>query len=376
LTENNASLVRAPGSGPAVPEFEPWRKRITALRPALYRLPVDWAGIQPDPGKPADLTVPADGCMRGAGPCAPFAGLRDQLAAVHSQQAAGHGFEVVLVFFGVPEWAAAPKSGCERPGIQPRSRPITAEGLKAFRALVKQVAALARDEHVDVRWWSPWNEPNGAFFISPQRAACSTSSPPISADVYTRLFDAMKSELDAVPGDQRMVLGDLAGVAQGSARGSGSGEFVRALPDRVVCAAQVVAQHDYADLPGQKTRPGDPIAATKQALDARPCARKTPIWITETGVGGLHAGDERRTGDVSLRAQCTTLDAQLRQWLRDPRIRAAFQYSFREDPAFPVGLADAGLTRTYPTYALLKGWSRRAAPDDPPPPVPAGCRQR
>src|SRR5438874_2001021 len=59
LTENNASLVRAPGSGPAVPAFEPWRKRITALRPALYRLPVDWAGLQPDPSKPANLALPA-----------------------------------------------------------------------------------------------------------------------------------------------------------------------------------------------------------------------------------------------------------------------------------------------------------------------------
>lgn len=375
LTETNASLVRAPGTGPDLPAFKPWQEKVAALKPALYRLPIDWAGLQPDPDQPANLELPADGCMRGQQPCAPFSGVKDLLAAAKSQQQAGNGFEVMVVFFGVPEWAAAPASGCERPGIQPRSRPITARGLTAFGALVKQVADLARQMGVDVRWWSPWNEPNGAFFISPQRHRCSTSSPPVSAAVYAKLFDAMKAELDAVPGDQRIVLGDLAGVAQGSARGAGSGEFVRALPAHVICDAQVIAQHAYADLPGQKTRPGDPIAATEHAVDEHACARDTPIWITETGVGGLHAGDDRRTGAKSLRAQCTALDVQLKAWRKDPRIRAAFQYSFREDPAFPVGLADAGLTRDYPTYDLLKAWANRAHPDDPPPDMPSDCAQ-
>jgi hypothetical protein len=376
LTETNASLVRAPGTGPDLPEFRPWQERVAALKPALYRLPIDWAGIQPNPSKPANLAVPADGCMRGQGPCAPFRGIRDQLAAAASEQQAGNGFEVVVLFYGVPDWAARPAHGCERPGIQPRSRPITDQGLTQFRALVRQVASLARELHVDIRWWSPWNEPNGAFFISPQRAQCSHASPSLSPGVYARLWDATKAELDAVPGDQRLVLGDLAGVARGTKRGTGSGEFVRGLPEHVICQAQVVAQHTYADLPGQKKQPGDPIKSTENALVAHDCARDTPIWITETGVGGLHAGDDRRTGDASLRAQCTTFDAQLRVWRRDPRIRAAFQYSFREDPAFPVGLADAGLTRTYPTYDMLKAWSDRGHPDDPPPEVPADCAQR
>jgi hypothetical protein len=376
LNETNASLVRAPGTSPDVPEFRPWQERVAALKPALYRLPIDWAALQPDPSKPANLAIPADGCMRGQGPCAPFDGIRGQLAAAASEQRAGNGFEVVVVFFGVPDWAARPAHGCERPGIQPRSRPITDQGLTQFRALVRGVASLARELDADIRWWSPWNEPNGAFFISPQRAQCSTAGPSLSPGVYARLWDAVKAELDAVPGDQGMVLGDLAGVARGTKRGTGSGEFVRGLPEHVVCQAQVVAQHAYADLPGQKKQPGDPVKSTENALAAHACARDTPIWITETGVGGLHAGDERRTGAASLRAQCTTYDAQLGAWRKDPRIRAAFQYTFREDPAFPVGLADAGLTRTYPTYGMLKAWAGRANPDDPPPQLPAECRQR
>jgi hypothetical protein len=376
LSESNASLIRAAGDGPQPPpEMQPWRDRVTALRPQLYRMAIDWASMQPDPSQPAKLDIPADGCLRGKPPCGAFAGIRDTFAAVASQQRAHHDFKVVVVFYGVPDWAAEPPSGCERPGIQPRSRPINDAGLKGFHVLIRQVAALAREQGAQVRWWSPWNEPNGAFFISPQRAECSRSSPPVSTTVYARLFRAMRAELADVPGDQQLVLGDLAGVAQGSPRGVGSGEFIRQLPDDVICNADIIAQHDYADLPGQQRRPGDPIAVVKQALADHPCAAHTPMWITETGVGGLHAGDDRRTGPQALRRQCVYLNRKLRQWYEDPRIEAAFQYTFREDTAFPVGLADAGLTRTYPTYDLLKAWSTRAHPDDPPPALPDRCQR-
>ncbi|MDX6702335.1 MAG: hypothetical protein QOF26_2561, partial [Baekduia sp.] len=40
--------------------------------------------------------------------------------------------------------------------------------------------------------------------------------------------------------------------------------------------------------------------------------------------------------------------------------------------AYPVGLADPGLTRAYPTYDLWKAWGARA-PSDPAPALPASC---
>jgi hypothetical protein len=375
LTESNASLVRAPGTRPYDAAFAPWQARVSALRPQLFRVPIDWATLQPSPDRPAALDGMVDGCMRTQAPCAPYEGLRALFAALRSQQRHGPGFAAMVVFYGVPDWAAATPSGCERPGLQARSRPITARGLRAFRALVRQVARLARAEHLALRWWSPWNEPNGAYFITPQRAHCSADSPPLSADVYTQLFDAVAAELRRLPGRHELVLGDLAGIAVGTPRSTGSGEFIRALPDHVVCAAAVAAQHAYADLPGQKTLPGDPVASTLAALHDRPCARDTPVWITETGVGGIHAGERRPTGRISLIRQCQTLQRQLRAWRRDPRIEAAFQYTFREDQLFPVGLADAGLTRVYPTYDLLKAWASRPHVDDPAPPLPASCRR-
>ena len=51
---------------------------------------------------------------------------------------------------------------------------------------------------------------------------------------------------------------------------------------------------------------------------------------------------------------CRALDAALRAWAADPRVDAAFQYTFREDDAFQVGLADAELTHLRPAYAAWR----------------------
>jgi hypothetical protein len=193
---------------------------------------------------------------------------------------------------------------------------------------------------------------------------------PASPAVYTRLAQAMRA---ALPG-ARMVIGEMAGVANAGPASTGSGEFLAALPDDVVCGAVAIAQHAYAHTPSQPVRSGDPVAATEAAMDARPCLRGTPLWITETGVGGIHQGEVRTTTPEALRVQCRAYDRQLRRFAADPRIQAAFQYSFREDAAFPDGIVDAGLTRAYPTYDLLAAWGTRHGSRSPPPPLPASCR--
>ena len=64
---------------------------------------------------------------------------------------------------------------------------------------------------------------------------------------------------------------------------------------------------------------------------------------------------------------------RLARWWADPWVTAAFQYTLREDPGFPVGLASSDLTRLYPTFALWRAWGARARATDPPPPLPAAC---
>jgi hypothetical protein len=373
LTESNPQLLWSAASHPDVaPGFAPWRDRLAVLAPRYLRVPVYWSQIQPDPAQPATLDGPADGCLRGLPPCGAYRGLREEFAAIASLQHAGAAPpEVTVVIAGVPAWAANPASGCERSDAGPSSRPINDAGLTAYRALIVQVAALAAEQGAVVRWWSPWNEPNHPTFISPQRADCSPSSPSLAPAVYAQLVRAARDALDDVPGDQQLLLGEMAGTTTPSPRRSTIQEVVAALPDDVACASRTWAQHDYAQVTPDLAKP-DPVTTLEQALDARPCTRGAHIWLTETGVGGPEPGGDRPIDDATIRAGCRAQNDLLLRWAADPRVDVAFQYTFRDDTAYPVGLADAGLTQTYPTYDLWKAWGERA-PSDAPPALPAAC---
>jgi hypothetical protein len=376
LTESNAQLLWSARARPqAPPGFGPWRARLAALQPAFLRVPVFWSQLQPGVLDPPAVDGPADGCLRGTPPCAPYRGLREELEAIASLQhdaPPGRAPQVEVVVSGVPDWAAVPASGCERSDAGPVSRPITPAGLAAYRGLLARLVALGRQTGASLRFWSPWNEPNHPAFISPQRATCDAAAPTRAAAVYAQLVRAAREALDAAPGDQRLVLGEMAGTTTPSPRRSTVQELVAALPDDVACASRLWAQHDYAQVAPDPAKP-DPVTTLEQALDARPCTRGAHVWVTETGVGGAQPGGERPTDPAALRAGCRAQDAALRRWAADPRVDAALQYTFREDTAYPVGLADAALTRLYPTYDLWRAWGARA-PSDPPPPLPAACR--
>ncbi|HEX2085269.1 MAG TPA: hypothetical protein VHF89_06265 [Solirubrobacteraceae bacterium] len=375
ISDRGANLLWAdPRGGP----FEPWRARVEALRPRWYRLMVDWSQLQPQRDGPFLFEQPDGGCGRGAPPCAEFAGMRDVLRAVRSQQREHGGWEVVATIYGVPEWAARPPGGCERASELPRSRPSTApDAIAGYRRLVRAVRDLGRREGIEIRWWSAWNEPNQPWFVSPQRRRCDARAPSLAPGVYTRLVQALRAELP----DARLVLGELAAASGPKPFVTGISEFVSALPDEVACAGEVWAQHQYAErdeegaaatgaeaaggvegVSPKETGAGsgdtaDAVAELKRVLDERACTRGKPIWVTETGVGGPHVGARRSRSPAELRADCLTLERALRRWDRDPRVQAAFQYSLREDAAFPVGVFDTELTRAYPVYELWRSAS-------------------
>jgi hypothetical protein len=365
LTERNAGLLYASGAATVDAGLEPWRKEVERLRPDWYRLAVDWSTLQPSPGAPADLAKGDDGCMRGAAPCGAFAGIRDQLRAVASQQRAHGGWRVLVVPYGVPEWAARPGGGCERANIGPRSRPITDEGLAGYRRLVRDLLALAKAEGVELRAWSPWNEPNQQFFISPQRPSCDASAPTRAPAVYARIVRALRAELRAAGRKPRLILGELAGVDGPTPRATGIGEFVRALPRDLACAADAWSQHAYAEKSAVDAGREGPVGQLRRALAARGCTRGKPIWVTETGIGGARVGADRDVSPGALRLACRTLARQLRRWWDAADVDVAFQYTFREDSVFRVGLADAGLTRLYPTYEVWRRWATRDAAGPP-----------
>jgi hypothetical protein len=374
LTEANAQLLWTARARPDLPAgLGAWRDRLQALRPRYVRVLVDWAALQPRADAPPDFAAPADGCLRGLPPCGAYAGLREQLQAIASEQREGDGApQVEMVVLGVPDWAATPAAGCERSDAGPFSRPITRDGLQAYASLLRALVDLGRQTGAQLRWWSPWNEPNHPAFVSPQRARCRATAPSRAADVYAQLVRAARDALDAAPGDQRLILGELAGHTTPTPRGSSVAEVVAGLPDDVACASRVWSQHAYAELEPDPDDE-DPIAALERVLDARPCTRGAHIWVTETGAGGRDPGADRPVGDASLRAGCRAQDALLRRWTADPRVDVAIQYTFREDTAYPVGLVDARLSRAYPAYDLWRAWGARDA-GAPPPDLPASCR--
>jgi hypothetical protein len=325
------------------------------------RIYVDWAKTG------GRLDARETGCLREILPCAAYAGVRDQLRALAARRLRDPGrWAPLLTIYGVPERYARPAGGCERTDASPRARPITPDGLRAYRRLLGDVLALARAEGIALSFVSPWNEPNHPSLISPQRARCDRRAPSLVPGVYAQLAAAAQAELDRAPGAQRLVLGELAGYTEPTPRTTSIAELVAGLPDAVACRAAAWSVHDYAQAQGPST---DAVGALERALDARPCTASTPIWVTETGAGRRLRGTPRR---ADLTAACRAMAERLARWDHDGRVTAVFQYTFREDPAYPVGLADAQLTRLYPAYALWLAWSQ-ARPGGAPP-SPAVCR--
>ena len=376
LTEDNADLLwnarsslRTGGEA-----FQPARLLLTALHPRYVRLLIDWAALQPQAGTAAAMAATVDGCARASGPCGAYAGVQAQLAAIASQQRADPGaFRVVVDILGTPAWAAQPPSGCAPPATAAARAPRR-QALAAYRALIASLLALARSEGVALEWWSPWNEPNNPSFLSPQRAACSAAAPSLAPALYTMLARAMAGELAASPGRHRLLIGELQDVPADSPDSTSVASFIAALPSDVVCLAGAFSIHDYAL---QSRRPGagpGAVSALEQALDARGgCASSVPIWVTEAGAGAPHPGRPRPPGAGDELAGCLALALQLRRWDADPRVGAVFQYSFREDPAYPVGLLSADLARVYPAYRLWLQYAGAQAAGLPPPPPALGC---
>jgi hypothetical protein len=371
LTEDNADLLWSPAqparSGGAA--FASARERLTALHPSYARLLVDWAALQPSASSPPSLEGPVDGCARAVAPCGAYRGIAEELAAIASQQRAARAegrvdFQVVLDVFGTPGWAAAAPSGCEATGTQPFSRPISAAGLAGYRELIRSVLELGAREGVQLTWWSPWNEPNNPQFLSPQRASCATSSPSLAPAVYAQLAQAMADELTADGGVHHLLLGELAAYPTDSVHRTSVASFVAALPASVVCLSDVWSIHAYASF-GARAAHMEPVAALEHAVDARgTCGRAASVWVTETGAGAPDPGRRRGESADEQRDGCLALARQVLAWSHDARVGAIFQYSFREDPAFPVGLLSADLAHVYPVYDLWRSLARARAREE------------
>ncbi len=350
LTEENANLI-AELPGPAIDAaWGRWREQLVRMRPQLYRVMVPWSLVQPDPAKPPSFTTLDNGCVRDKGPCASFGGLRDEFRAI-----AARGARAMVVFVGLPAWAMAQPSGCTR-GVSPTAGSPRPDALPAYRRLVEATLAEARADGADVRYVSPWNEPNHPAALAPQRRDCDPASPSLAARTYVKFARAAQPAI----GDAELVLGETAGFREPTAIASSLPEMIRALPRSVVCASRVWSQHAY--IGGT-----DPVAVVKRELAARHCPQPHVVWITETGVGPAPGGLSLARGITSAAQGCRLLHRRLLDWYRDPRVTVAVQFTFREDDRFPTGLVTTDLARARPALAEWQAWGGDRAPDDPPP---------
>ena len=350
ITEPNPAFID-PGR-PVPPEFGRWRDKLQRMRPHYYRLSVDWPSVV------EGFAQPQGGCMREIPPCSGWSGLQDQLAAVAAAQGAHPGrFEVMLVVSGTPDRYARPGYGCERAGVEARSRPPSKEGLRAYGELVERIQTAADQAGARIRFWAPWNEPNHPFFISPQRGSCSASAASEAVGPYAQLVRSMKRRLRK---GQQLVLGETAGLLQRKSGYTRVQEFIRELPRDVVCAARVYGQHGYVGGP-------DPVDEVDAALAEHDCARKHEIWMTETGAGAPRSGEDRRQSRTALRRACRNIRKRLLRWHDDPRVTAAFQYTLREDDRFPTGLVTVDLARPYPALDEWVAWGAKREPVEAPP---------
>ena len=157
-----------------------------------------------------------------------------------------------------------------------------------YERFVGAVLAEARSAGAELRYWSPWNEPNHPYFISPQRQECSRSAPSAAVEPYVEMARALARALDAAPGDQQLVLGELAGLDERRPMTTSVSEFVARIPKELACASPIWTQHGYV---GGRDLADD----LERALERKGCARPEQIWITETGVGAPRSGEKRRT---------------------------------------------------------------------------------
>ncbi len=330
ITEENPAFL----SGSKDPQFERWHRALAQMRPTYYRFLVDWAKNVDAQGN-FDPVHPQGGCLRTVPPCAGWFGIRAQLEAIAAAQKAAPGrFRVLAVVYDTPAVLARPPSGCETGDAEPRSRPP--RDLRAYQDLLRHVLAEAKRAGVAIERWAPWNEPNHAYFISPQRSRCSPDAPSVSVTRYVELARAAQQ----VVGADKVVPAELAGVSRVTAYSTGEPEFIRALPRDLVCGAPVFTQHDYDGGP-------DPLPLLKRELDRLHCARPPKIWITETG-----GRQDRYTP-----AEVCRMDARnLRRWAGDPRVTAAFHYTLRQDDVYPTGLVTTDLTRAFPSLKLWQAW--------------------
>ena len=184
-----------------------WRAEMARLNPVVYRIFVPWNEVQPRADAPPNLALAENGCVRDKGPCAPFAGLRDQLRAL-----AARGWQGMIVLAGLPDWAVAHVPGCTR-GASPIAGIPREDALPAYRHADRgrARARARRGRRRPLR--QPVQRAQPPVLRSRRSGRAATRRRRRSPRAATRRSPAPRAQaLADAPGDQELVLGETAGL--------------------------------------------------------------------------------------------------------------------------------------------------------------------
>ena len=241
------------------------------------------------------------------------------------------------MLYGVPEWAARRPAAASAPNIGPRSRPITDEGLRGYRRLVRDLrGARPRPRAsscscVDARGTSPTSSSSSAR--SGRRA--TTSAPSLAPGVYTRFVRALRDEL---PDGAQLVLGELAGVDGPTPRATGIGEFVaraaaRRRLRRPTCGRSTRTPSAARSTPGREGPVGQLRA---RARPPRVHARQADLGHRDRRRRRARGRRARRQRRARCAPAAATLHRQLRRWHRDAARRRRLPVHVPRGPRVPA----------------------------------------
>jgi hypothetical protein len=310
ITEPNPNFVWPPGEGEVEQPFARWRDAFERLRPAYYRLRIDWASLQPTADQPANSDLAVAGCMREVPPCGAWAGVREQLKAAGARQKKT-GMQIITVLAGTPAWAArsperlrAGRDGA--PLALPA--PLGAAGLpQADRRRPRRRGAGGRRAAVLER--VERTEPSRFPFTAATR--CSGRAATASVAPYVRLVRALKKRSTSAPGEPGVRARRARRADRRTPRNTAVEEFARALPNDLVCGARAWSQHAYV---GGR----DPVDPAGTGIATHDCVRSPEFWITETGVGAASIDRDPWKGATAERSACRAMRSQLLKWYEDP----------------------------------------------------------
>jgi hypothetical protein len=311
-----------------------------AAHATIIRSQVTWANVVPTrPENPTDPFDPA------------YARLADVDEFVRSAER--RGMEVLLTIYGTPEWANG--------GNAPNVAPTDMDDLKNFAQALASRYSGRFPGFPYVRFFSIWNEPNLAQFLTPQFGSRGRDVAPA---VYARMFKAAYAGIKS--GNPN------AAVGIGETSGRGHDRPTPGIQDShsPIRFAELVAKADptlrfdaWAEHPYPTTPSQPPTAKVRlpnvslaqisdfeKALNKAFGRRSTPIWITEYS----HETKPEEPRGVSYATQASYARTALALAKAEPSIRMFIWFVFRDDPSDPwqSGIVDEDGTRK-PAFATF-----------------------